>query len=236
MLKGGSTDLKNHSSLKVKDLFPDNVHVNYHKLLLGDTYIYLNLTFWGNCRITYSMDDKTTDAELIRACHRDDRGAFRHLVVRHQSTAYGYALRLTAHSMDAEDLVQLSFMRIWKYRQHLRAEARFTTLLYTITTRLWIDQLRSRKRRPVTRALNEGDENAIDSGDNPEQQVINQDVVQRIKSLVGKLPYKQRLVFTLRDLEELSIKEVVAITGMSAGSVKTNLSLARKRIRKRVIV
>jgi RNA polymerase sigma-70 factor (ECF subfamily) len=59
----------------------------------------------------------------------------------------------------------------------------------------------------------------------------NRELAAIVYRLTSQLPEKQRLVFVLRDLQELSIEEVVAVTGMSVGSIKTNLCYARQRIR-----
>jgi len=78
------------------------------------------------------------------------------------------------------------------------------------------------------------DTEIVDPNALPETIAINQDLAQRIKALGGKLPPRQRLVFTLRDLEDLTIREVMEVTGLSAGSVKTNLSIARQKIREQL--
>jgi len=177
---------------------------------------------------------KSTDAELILDCQGDDQYAFRTLVERYQATAFRFAFRLTCNTPEAEDLCQEAFIRVWNYRLKLKLDARFSTLLYTIVGRLWIDENRSRKKRLFSRNIETLTDNLISDEPSPESMSVNQDLADRIHRLSHKLPPKQRLVFTLRDLEDLSVAEVVQITGISTGGVKTNLSLARKKLRQQL--
>ena len=179
-------------------------------------------------------ETKITDAELILACQSDDQLAFRSLVKRYQSTAFRFGFRLTCNTPDTEDLCQQAFIRIWNYRQKIKPDATFSTLLYTIISRLWMDQNRPVKHRLLSRLTETLSSELVDQQSSPETITINQDLAQRIRALSKKLPPRQRLVFTLRDLEDLNINEVVEITGFSIGSVKTNLSLARQKIRKQL--
>ncbi len=174
------------------------------------------------------------DAELIKACQANDHEAFRLLVQRHQATAFRFAFRLACENADAEDLCQMAFIRIWNYRQKLQPEARFSTLLYTIISRLWIDTGRSKKHRALTRHVEPLNDQLASNELSPEMLSLNSDLAERIKRLSKKLPPRQLLVFTLRDLEDLSINEVVRITGISTAGVKTNLSLARRKLRERL--
>ena len=180
------------------------------------------------------QEAKTSDANLILNCQSDDQAAFRILVERYQATAFRFAFRLTCNTPDAEDLCQNAFLRVWNYRYRINQELPFTTLLYTIVSRLWIDHQRSKKRRFFTNRVDALDAEIVDPNALPETIAINQDLAQRIKTLSTKLPPRQRLVFTLRDLEDLNIREVMEGTGLSAGSVKSNLSIARQKIRKQL--
>jgi len=178
--------------------------------------------------------EKISDAELILDCQSDDQGAFRLLVDRYQSTAFRFAFRLTCNTPEAEDLCQKAFLRVWNYRRSIRQDSAFSTLLYTIVSRLWMDRVRTKKHKFFSRLLDVFDATIMDPDASPEKLLINDDLAQRIRRLSKKLPPRQRLVFTLRDLEDLNIREVVEVTGLSAGSVKTNLSIARHKIREQM--
>jgi len=177
---------------------------------------------------------QTTDAQLILDCQSDDQMAFRRLVDRYQTTAFRFAFRLTCNSPEAEDLCQKAFLRVWNYRASIRQDSPFSTLLYTIVSRLWMDHIKSKKYRFFSHLTDVLDATIVDPNTLPEKLLINHDLAQRIRHLSKKLPPRQRLVFTLRDLEDLNIHEVTEVTGLSVGSVKTNLSIARQKIRKQL--
>ena len=171
---------------------------------------------------------------LIFRCQGGDRAAFRELVEQHRPLAYGLALRMLCEENDAEDVVQEAFVRVWKHIGEYRGENRFTTWLYAIVSHLCLDQLRRRRR---TRLLFARSEETSETERLPDLRLLdqahsNKELAAIVRLLAGKLPSKQRLVFTLRDLQECSIEETSSITGMSAASVKSNLCHARRHIRK----
>ncbi|MGB5875115.1 MAG: RNA polymerase sigma factor [Bacteroidota bacterium] len=171
--------------------------------------------------------------DLIIRCQEGDRAAFRDLVVNHQSFAFGLALRMLCEEHDAADVVQEAFVRVWKHIDDFNPENRFTTWLYAIVSNLCLDRLRGRRR---ARRLFARSEEASDFEALPDLQLIdevhsNRELVRIIRLLAEKLSAKQRLVFALRDLQDCSIEETSAITGMSASSVKSNLCYARRHIR-----
>lgn len=181
-----------------------------------------------------NLNTQLNDATLIRACQTDDQEAFCQLVQRHQATAFRFAFRLAAETPEAEDLCQKAFLKVWNYRLKIQPDSKFTTLLYTIISHLWIDHSRSLKRRFLGRNVVELQDGLMSDDASPESLSINQDLANRIRRLSRKLPPRQRLVFTLRDLEDLSIQEVVKITGISTAGVKTNLSIARRKLREQM--
>ena len=78
----------------------------------------------------------------------------------------------------------------------------------------------------------EAEDVEIETPASPEDRLDNKQLATTIARLVEYLPRKQRLVFTLRDMQDLSMEEVAAVTGMSPGTVKANLCYARQRMRK----
>jgi RNA polymerase sigma-70 factor, ECF subfamily len=163
---------------------------------------------------------------LIQRCRNGDQQAFQQLLNDHQSYIFSLACRLLHDHDDARDVVQESFIRVWKHLPRFDGRVRFTTWLYQIVTRLCLDRLKARRRR-----LHIFDRNGKEPGHSPEQEYDQKDIQGHILAAARTLPVKQQLVFTLRDLQDLPITEVQSITGMSSGAVKTNLYLARRAIR-----
>lgn len=176
------------------------------------------------------------DADMIHKCSNGDEKAFRILVEKFQHYAFNLAFRLVLNEDDAKDIVQESFIRIWKHIHQYDQKILFTTWLYKIVINLCYDNLKSTRRRNHM-AMRLADNQAITaSNNNASENEDNKELIRKIRKLSKALALKQRMVFILRDLLELPIKEVSRILGLSEGSVKTNLYLARLNIRKRILV
>ena len=162
-----------------------------------------------------------------------DLASFELLVRQYQPYAFSLAMRFLCNEADASDVVQESFLRVWRHRDRYNPEQKFSTWLYKIVTNLCLDRYRSQKRSRTW--FSSGDRDVIleDLPDerNWESALSNEQLVEIIQTLSQGLSRKQKLVFTLRDLQDLGMEEVVDITGMSVASVKTNLHYARKTIR-----
>jgi len=171
--------------------------------------------------------------DIIRKSTEGDAASFGLLVKAHQGYAFALAFRMLADEDEARDVVQESFIRVWKSIRRYDPSQKFTTWLYAIVSRVCLDKLRSRSRS--NRLFHRGSDGSFDDGprdsSDPEKTYSNRELAQLISQLSEDLTPTQRLVFTLRDLQECTIAEVSAITGLSEGSIKTNLSYARRRIR-----
>jgi len=168
--------------------------------------------------------------ELLQRCRNGDRQAFDQLMNEHQSYAFTLAIRLLQDRDEAEDVVQEGFIRVWKHLARYDGRVRFTTWLYQIITRLCLDRLKARRRRRLL-----FDRSEQDPGHSPEQKYDQQDIQNHILAAASALPVKQQLIFTLRDVQDLSMADVQTITGMSSGAIKTNLYLARRAIRSKLL-
>lgn len=170
---------------------------------------------------------------LMDRCKRSDKDAFRQIVERHQEYAFALAFRILCESEDAKDVVQESFIRVWTHRVDYDAGVKFTTWLYKIVINLCYDRLRAKQRREkiFLRSNDRMEEPAEVYRENPEETAANRDLAERISHLAAKLPEKQRIVFTLRDLHDQTIEEVAASVGISPEAVRTNLCYARAAIR-----
>jgi RNA polymerase sigma-70 factor (ECF subfamily) len=189
-------------------------------------------------RVTFHMQMEDRPDILARV-RTGDTGAFEDLVRTYQNYAYQLAVRMLFSETEAQDVVQEAFVRVWRSINRYDPSVRFTTWLYRIVTNLCLDQIRAEKRRNVFRKQREAQSEA---GSDPpaavdiEKAVSTADLMRIVRTLAGDLPETQRLVFTLRDLQDLSINEVSRITGLSEASIKTNLHYARRTLRERMEV
>jgi len=172
-------------------------------------------------------------SDIISRCQQGDREAFRWVVETHQRMVFSLALKMLCDEEEAKDMVQETFIRVWQSIRSYDPQKTFSTWVYTIASRLCIDRLK-RVRRIVALP---SDEMALrrfaTDGDN-QLELENREWVSIVRTIAEGLSDKQRLVFTLCQLEGLSSAEVEQITGLDARQVKSNLYVARQTIRKRL--
>lgn len=180
---------------------------------------------------TVKMVERSSE-ELLRACREGDRNAFQRLVETCQGYAFSLAIRFLGNEEDAGDIVQETFIRVWKHRHRFDFRCKFTTWLYRIVVNLCYDHGRARNRQNGLFDSNSPElplqwATPIDLEDNK----IKKELAAIIAGLARQLTPRQQAVFVLRDLQDLDVAEVSEILGISKGSVKSNLSLARRNIR-----
>ncbi|MFC1545325.1 RNA polymerase sigma factor [Gemmatimonadota bacterium] len=183
--------------------------------------------------IDITMTPPLDTHDLLRRSRNGDMDAFRLVVGHYRGYASALAIRMLCDIDEADDVVQEAFIRVWRHLADYDPGSRFTTWLYTIVTNLCFDRLRSRKRDRDVFVVADGERLAAVPSEErePDRMVREEDTLCEIRILTRDLPPKQRVVFVLRDLQDLDAKEVSEITGINAGAVRTNLFLARRKIR-----
>lgn len=167
--------------------------------------------------------------KLIASSRLKDETAFRTLVESYQYMVYQLAFRLLCNEEDAKDAVQETFLKVWLNIAQFDMNRTFSTWVYAIAANHCYDRLKNGRHTIQEYPL----ELAAESGtDEMEQQMDNAEMGARIAGLTKGLPPKQKWVFTLCDLEGLSVEETTAITGLSAAKIKSNLYLARQTMRR----
>lgn len=169
---------------------------------------------------------------LIDKCKKQDTTAFAALVAEYRQLVFRLAFRLLCDEEEARDMVQETFVKVWLSLDKYNREYRFSTWIYTIAGNVCYDRLRSLQHSPSGSMQGVSLANiSLSSGEDMEQSLINKELKELILRFTHELTPKQKLVFTLREIEGLEVSEVEAITGMSAEKIKSNLYQARKQIR-----
>ncbi|MGI6496875.1 MAG: RNA polymerase sigma factor [Kiritimatiellia bacterium] len=168
------------------------------------------------------------DRELMMRAKGEDTESFAELVRRHQRALLNHFLRCGAGS-DAEDLVQQTFVRVFRYRDRYRPTAKFTTFLFLVARQVWIDELR--KRRNVFR-LQEAwkEEHGDDEMDTSRGPSAAADAVDLAEAL-ARLGDGARAVVDLGVMQGLAYPEIARILGIPVGTVKSRMFNALRALR-----
>jgi RNA polymerase sigma-70 factor, ECF subfamily len=184
----------------------------------------------------------TPDVELVGRAKKGDLDAFEALANRHEQRVYSLALRMLRQEQDAEDVTQQTFLSAMQNLGGFRGEASFSTWLLRIASHAALKVIRNRKGLDTTsleEATEEEDsygsiphpEYIADWWQSPEELVRKNEIQRLLEDALGKLDEKHRLVFLLRDVEGLSVKEAAEALGLSEGNTKVRLLRARLQLR-----
>ena len=182
------------------------------------------------------------DPELVARAKAGELDAFEALTNRHEQRVYSLALRMLRHEQDAEDVTQQTFLSALESLGGFRGDASFATWLLRIATHAALKVIRKRKGLDTV-SLEEATEetDGYDSIPHPEyiadwrqspEELVQQHETQRLlDDALAKLDEKHRLVFLLRDVEGLSVKEAAEALGLSEANTKVRLLRARLQLR-----
>lgn len=171
------------------------------------------------------------DPELIEECRKGDLQSFRKLIGISSPFAFSVAFRMLGDEELAKDVVQETMITIWKKLKNIRSAESYKRWLYRIVVNKCYDFLRKEKKNIEERADDKTWELISNKITDASASVIeNDETAKIIKLLTGKLSPKQKSVFVLSDLEEMTPEEISEITGMSRRNIKANLHYARKNI------
>ena len=183
-----------------------------------------------------------SDGDLVRACQRGDKEAFRELVERYQRKVVSVAIGMVHNQEDALEIAQESFIKAYENLGRFKGESSFYTWLYRIVVNLSIDFQRRERRHPTV-AL---EDRAGASGDGyedhlkeerltePFQEAQARQVGARVTDAINELTPDHKAVILLREVEGLSYDEISRVMQCSKGTVMSRLHYARKKLQKRL--
>ena len=155
---------------------------------------------------------------------------FEETVLPHLDAAFNYARWLTRNDADAEDVVQDACLRAMRFCSSLR-DGNARAWLFTIVRNSWYSRL-SRRRSAGPRQVPSDDVgNALlDEGLDPEERMLQQHTVARVRAALEQLPPDYREILVLREIEGFSYKEIAAALSIPIGTVMSRLARARERM------
>lgn len=178
------------------------------------------------------------DKRLIAALAGGDDRALGALIDRWHLPLRQFVFRFVQQAEDTEDLVQETFVRVFRHRERYRPESKFSTWLFTIAVNLCRNHAARRRRRPTV-SLDDGGEDgarqrreavSLDAG--PHERVDHAERVAAVRAAIGALPADLRTAVLLFEYEHLSHAEIATIESTTPKAIETRLYRARQRLRK----
>jgi RNA polymerase sigma-70 factor (ECF subfamily) len=180
------------------------------------------------------------EARLVKRALKGDQQAFADIVDLYQDKLYHMSYRMLYNRQEAEDVVQDTFLRVYRNLDRYDDSMKFSTWIYRIATNLCIDRLR--RRRPTYSLDAEStDHEGLDgysilpSDDRtPESEIVLSETQRIIRQAIENLPAKYKTVMVLRYLQDMSLQEISDVMDMPVTTIKTRVHRGREFLRKRL--
>ncbi len=187
--------------------------------------------------ITKTIDEKKpniSDEQLIARFQLGDVQAYDILVHRYKDQLLNFVFRFVGNRTDAEDIIQETFLRVYRNKHMYKEIAKFSTWVYTIAGNLAKTELRRRKRHKIFSVSNfvneEKDFDIPDRDHSPEKKVDSSIQESIIQKAIEKLPIKFKEVIVLRDIQGFAYEEISQILNIPLGTVKSRVNRGRLKL------
>ncbi|MFZ5429480.1 MAG: RNA polymerase sigma factor [Bacteroidota bacterium] len=173
---------------------------------------------------------QVSDQELIDALKSDNRKdlAFNELVMKYQERLYWHIRKIVINHDDTDDVLQNTFMKVWKNVDNFREESTLFTWLYRIATNESLTFLNQKKRHSLA-PMNEVSD-FLQQNLEADEYFDGDDIQKKLQQAILKLPDKQRLVFNMRYFDEMPYQEISEILETSVGALKASYHHAARKI------
>jgi RNA polymerase sigma-70 factor (ECF subfamily) len=183
-----------------------------------------------------------SDEQLLGRYTRGELEAMEVLLARYKRPLFHFVLRLVGERSRAEDLLQEAFLRMVEHASSFEGTSSLKTWLYRIARNLCVDELRRRKHRKhpsldARASTDAGESHSLydrlphtDAG--PDRRMVDRELARRMAMAIDELPQDQREVFVLRQVQQLSFKEIAEITDVPENTVKSRMRYALERLQR----
>lgn len=178
------------------------------------------------------------DEKLIARVKKGDYDAFERLVLKYEARIFHHCLKFLNNQDEAEDILQETFLQVYKSLDTFRGEAAFSTWLIKIATNNCLMKIRKKKKvdivsidKPIEVDGSQLPREIVDWSKNPFLQVSNDEIRAVLDQAISGLPEDKRVILVLKDVEGFSNIEIGEMLGMSVSAVKSRLHRARLYVR-----
>jgi RNA polymerase sigma-70 factor, ECF subfamily len=176
------------------------------------------------------------DEDLVLRVQRGDKSAFDFLVIKYQHKIIQLVNRYVKDPSEAQDVAQEAFIKAYRALGNFRGDSAFYTWLYRIAINTAKNYLVSRSRRSSDYQVDIQDAEALENApqlqgmDTPERLLLNQEIIDTIKTAIDKLPEEMRTAIMLREFEGMSYEEIAEAMDCPVGTVRSRIFRAREAI------
>lgn len=176
------------------------------------------------------MADSLSDQDIIQLFHarKDENKAFRMLVERYKERLYWHIRKIVLSHEDTDDVLQNTFVKIWKGIREFRYESQLFTWMYRVATNEALNFLQEKRRKTYgnSESISEMLENQLES-----DPYFSGDAIQyELQKAVLKLPERQRLIFNMKYFDDMKYDEMAEVLGVAVGTLKATYHTAVKKI------
>ena len=176
------------------------------------------------------------DEDLVLRVQQGDKSAFDLLVIKYQHKIIQLVNRYVKDPSEAQDVAQEAFIKAYRALGNFRGDSAFYTWLYRIAINTAKNYLVSRSRRSSDYEVDVQDAEAIENApqlqgmETPERVLLNQEIVDTIKTAIEKLPEEMRTAIMMREFDGMSYEEIAEAMDCPVGTVRSRLFRAREAI------
>ena len=176
------------------------------------------------------------DEDLVLRVQQGDKSAFDFLVIKYQHKIIQLVNRYVKDPSEAQDVAQEAFIKAYRALGNFRGDSAFYTWLYRIAINTAKNYLVSRSRRSSDYQVDIQDAEALENApqlqgmETPERLLLNQEIIDTIKTAIDKLPEEMRTAIMLREFEGMSYEEIAVAMDCPVGTVRSRIFRAREAI------
>lgn len=180
--------------------------------------------------------EPVSERVLLSRLRRGDRQAFEHLVTSHQDRIFDFCVRMLGDREESSDVVQEIFVSVHQHLSRFRMDSKLSTWLFRIAKNHCLNRIKYLRRRGRGRSEELGDvselalQESVGPTPKPDDQLQAEHDRQVVRSAIAQLDEDQRMLVALRDIEGLSYEEIMEITELPEGTVKSRLHRAREKL------
>ncbi|MCX7098730.1 MAG: RNA polymerase sigma factor RpoE [Methylococcales bacterium] len=185
---------------------------------------------------SHTRNSEQLDEDLVLRVQQGDKSAYDLLVIKYQHKIIQLVNRYVKDPSEAQDVAQEAFIKAYRALGNFRGDSAFYTWLYRIAINTAKNYLVSRSRRSSDYQIDIQDAEAIENApqlqgmETPERLLMNQEIIDTIKSAIENLPEDMRTAIMLREFEGMSYEEIAVAMDCPVGTVRSRIFRAREAI------